>query len=507
MGGQSNSADDNVHEITPLHINGEDVLLDGHKFHVINSSTSKSVGEAQGASKESASHAAQSSHDAFPGWKSIPPQKKRRLLQDYAQLLQDREELFVRLMMQETSCTEEYARHNMLVAVGVTLETAALATAQVLEGSIPTSFIPGCIPLVLQEPLGVILSIGPWNAPMILGMRAVLGPLITGNTVVFKARDISLSIGALNAHLNLKGSELCPQTHHLMVKSFTDAGFPPGVVNLVQHRPEDASEICSVLVAHPAVRKVTFTGSSRVGSIIAATAAKHLKPTLMELGGKCPVIVLEDADLDAVIKAVEFGALDNNGQICMATERIIVVGEFAQDLAERLQSTFATTKFPTFNTIVVTEAAAKRTESLLQDALHQGGKLVGPSASELRTGASLKPVVILGLTPEMRLFREESFGPCVSVIQTKTVAEAIDLVNASSYGLSASIFTRDVAKAIAIARKLESGAVHVNSATIHDEDTLPHGGVKDSGFGRFGGRWGIQEFVKTKTIMVHGIEV
>ena len=219
-------------------------------------------------------------------------------------------------MADETGATEAWGRFNVTLAAAMLREAAALTTQVV--GEIIPSDRPGVTALALRQPVGVVLGLAPWNAPVILGVRAIAAPLACGNTVV------------------LKGSEICPHTHRLIGEACRDAGLGEGVVNVVSNAPADASRIVEALIAHPTVRRVNFTGSTRVGRQVAELAARHLKPALLELGGKAPLIVLDDADLDEAVAAAAFGAFMNQGQICMSTERLIVDETIADAFAAKL---------------------------------------------------------------------------------------------------------------------------------------------------------------------------
>ena len=264
---------------------------------------------APAATIDDAARVADAADAAFPAWSGLGPNARRAVLIKAAAALEAKADAFVEAMMGEIGATEGWARFNLMLAAGMVREAAALTTQ--IAGEVIPSDKPGCIAMALREPVGVILGIAPWNAPIILGVRAIAVPLACGNTVVLKA------------------SEQCPRTHSLIVEAFAEAGFPAGAVGLVTNAPADAPEIVGALIDHPAVRRINFTGSTAVGRIIAKRAAEHLKPVLLELGGKAPLIVLEDADLDEAVKAAAFGAFMNQGQICMSTERIIVVDAIA----------------------------------------------------------------------------------------------------------------------------------------------------------------------------------
>jgi acyl-CoA reductase-like NAD-dependent aldehyde dehydrogenase len=364
-------------------------------------------------------------------------------------------------------------------------EAAAITTQ--ISGDVIPSDKPGCIAMALREPVGVILGIAPWNAPIILGVRAIAVPLACGNTVVLKA------------------SEQCPRTHALIVEAFQEAGLPDGAVNLVTTAPADAGEVVGALIDHPAVRSINFTGSTAVGRIIAKRAAEHLKPVLLELGGKAPLIVLDDADLDEAVKAAAFGAFMNQGQICMSTERIIVVDSVADDFAARFKAKVANMPVgdpregKTPLGAVVDRKTVDCVKGLIDDAIAHGAEqLVGGDTDGVRMPAH----VIDRVTPAMRLFRDESFGPVVAITRARDEADAIALANDTEYGLSAAVFTRDTARGLRVARQIKSGICHVNGATVHDEAQMPFGGVKASGYGRFGGKAGIDSFTELRWITI-----
>jgi len=303
----------------------------------------------------------------------------------------------------------------------------------------------------------------------------------------------------------LKASEICPRTHELIIEAFAEAGFPPGVVNVVTNAPQDAAQVVGALIDHPAVRRVNFTGSTAVGRIIAKRCAEHLKPCLLELGGKAPLIVLDDADVDEAVKAAIFGAFMNQGQICMSTERIIVVAaiadEFARRFAARAQS--LATGDPREGKAplgaVVDRKAVTHVNALIEDARAHGARILagGPAI-----GVLMPATVVDGVTAEMKLYRDESFGPVVAVIRARDEQDAIRLANDSDYGLSAAVFTRDTARGLRVARQIRSGMCHINGPTVHDEAQMPFGGVGASGYGRFGGKAGIEQFTELRWITI-----
>ena len=438
---------------------------------------------AAAATVDDAIAAVEAAKAAFPAWSALGPNARRAALMKAADALDAKAGDFVDAMTEEIGATEGWARFNIALSSAMVREAASLTTQ--IGGEVIPSDKPGCIAMAVREAAGVVLSMAPWNAPIILATRAIAVPLACGNTVVLKA------------------SEQCPRTHGLIIQAFVEAGLGGGIVNLITNAPQDAADVVGAMIDHPAVRRVNFTGSTAVGKIIARRCAEHLKPVLLELGGKAPLIILEDADLDEAVKAAAFGAFMNQGQICMSTERIIVVDAIADAFAEKFQAKVATMAVgdprlgqTPLGAVVDTKTVA-HVRSLIEDAIASGAKqLNGGDAN----GVLMPAHVIDHVTPDMKLFHEESFGPVVGIVRARDEAHAIELANDSEYGLSASVFTRDTARGLKVARQIQSGICHVNGPTVHDEAQMPFGGVKASGYGKFGGRAGIDSFTELRWI-------
>jgi acyl-CoA reductase-like NAD-dependent aldehyde dehydrogenase len=264
--------------------------------------------------------------------------------------------------------------------------------------------------------------------------------------------------------------------------------------------------VVEALISHPAVKRVNFTGSSRVGRIVGELSGKHLKPCLLELGGKAPLLVLEDADLDEAVAAAAFGAFMHQGQICMSTERIIVVDKIADEFTQRFIAKVKTLAVgdPTQGNFPIGACVDTRTvdhvKALMADATAKGARIVtGGSGSG---GAFFEPTVVDGVQKGMRIYSEESFGPIVGILRARDVDHAVDLANDSEYGLSAAVFSRDINTALSVAQRIDSGICHINSPTVQDEAQMPFGGTKSSGLGRFGGKAGIAEFTDLRWISI-----
>jgi acyl-CoA reductase-like NAD-dependent aldehyde dehydrogenase len=471
---------------TALFINNRDVpAADGGRFERRNPLTGAVVTRAAAATAHDARVAADTAAAAFPSWAAVRPSERRILLLAAADLLAARARDFTDVMAGETGAAEPWVNFNVMLAANMLREVASFVTQ--INGQVHTSEIPGCLSMSIRQPVGVVLGIAPWNAPIILAVRAIAAPLACGNTVILKASEIS------------------PGTQLALGHVFKDAGFPAGVVNVISNAPADAADVVETLIAHPAVRRINFTGSTRVGRIIAETAGRHLKPVLLELGGKAPLVVLDDADLDQAVNAAAFGAFMYQGQICMSTERVVV----DQKVADAFVAKFAAKALalpagdPRNGNVVlgplIGEDAAERVESLIEEAVAKGAKL---AAGGQRDGCIMAATVLDHVTAEMRIYHEESFGPVAPVIRVRDVKDAIRIANDTDYGLSAAVYGRDVNRALAVAKQIESGICHINGPTVQDEAQIPFGGMKASGYGRFGGHAAINEFTELRWITV-----
>lgn len=468
------------------------LLIDGDKrdasgaasYERMDPFTGKLATRAAAASVADADAAVEAAAAAFKAWSKTGPGERRALLSKAADVMDSKVGEFTKLMMEETGATGPWAGFNVMLAAKMLREAAAMTTQ--ISGEVIPSDKPGTLAMAIRQPAGVCLGIAPWNAPVILGTRAVAMPLACGNTVVLKA------------------SEMCPGTHRLIGQVLVEAGLPKGVINVVTNDPKDAAAIVEALVAHPAVRRVNFTGSTKVGRIIAELAGKHLKPALLELGGKAPLVVLDDADIDAAVNAAAFGAYMHQGQICMSTERLVVdekiADEFVAKLAARASQLPAGD--PRGHVVLgslISSQSADKMEELVADAVAKGARLV---AGGKRTGTVVEATLLDHVTPAMRVYAEESFGPVKPVIRVKGEEEAVRVANDTEYGLSSAVFSRDICRAMAVAARIEAGICHINGPTVGDEAQMPFGGVKGSGYGRFGGKASIAEFTDLRWLTI-----
>ncbi|HUG85329.1 MAG TPA: aldehyde dehydrogenase family protein [Euzebya sp.] len=473
-------------ETTQLFIGGMSVpAAGGATFDRRNPISGKVVTTAAAATVSDALAAISAAADAFPAWSATSPAERRRLLMTAADDLEANSKAFSDAVTAETGAPGHWGAFNVGVAAAMLREAAALTTQ--VAGQVIPSNVPGSLAMGVRQAAGVVLGMAPWNAPVILGVRAVATPLAVGNTVV------------------LKGSERCPLTHRLIIEALHEAGLPDGVVNYVTNDIADAAEVVEAMIAHPDTRRVNFTGSTPVGREIAKMCGQHLTPVVLELGGKAPLVILDDADVDAAVNAAAFGAFANSGQICMSTERIIVDVTLADDFVQKLSAKAAglPTGDPDAGQVVlgsvVDRSAVERCNALIDDALAKGATLVCGGKAE---DTLMQPTLLDHVTADMDIFNDESFGPVKPITRVSGVDAAVAAANDTIYGLSAAVFGRDAARALDVAHRIESGICHVNGPTVHDEAQMPFGGVKASGWGRFGGMAGVHEFTDLRWITV-----
>lgn len=466
-------------------INGAEVSAeDGRTFERRDPVTGKVATVAPAASVADAEAVASAAGAAFPAWSKTSPAERRGLLLKAADALEAMTPDISAIATAETGATGPWIGFNCMLAAGMLREAASMTTQ--ISGEVIPSNKPGALAMAQPKPLGVCLGIAPWNAPVILGVRAVAMAIACGNTAILKA------------------SELCPATHLAIGQAFRTAGFPDGVMNVVSNAPEDAAEVVSALIAAPEVRHINFTGSTNVGRIIAQQAATHLKPVLLELGGKAPMVVLDDADVEAAVNGAAFGCFMNQGQICMSTERVIV----HEGIADAFVAAFAAKAkaLPAGNPreqvvlgALVTQAAAEKMDALIADATGKGGNVIAGGG---RDGTIVEATLIDNVTSDMRIYSEESFGPVKSIIRVASDAEAIRVANDTEYGLSAAVYGSDIQRAMAVADQIDSGICHINGPTVADEAQMPFGGVKNSGYGRFGGKAAVAAFTSTRWVTI-----
>ncbi|HEX4791994.1 MAG TPA: aldehyde dehydrogenase [Actinospica sp.] len=438
-------------------------------------------------SAEDVTRAVDAAAEAFESWSRTKPAERRAILTRAADLLAARTPQIIELMAEEVGGVAPWAGFNAMLAADMLREAAAAATQP--TGLLLATNSDGVMSTQQRVPKGVVAAIAPWNAPVILGVRAVALPLAVGNTVV------------------LKPSEDAPIACGLLISDVLhEAGLPAGVLNVVTNDRDDAAEVVETLIGDPRVRMVNFTGSTEVGRRIGTLAATHLKPAVLELGGKNPLLVLDDADLEYAVDAAVFGAYMNAGQICMCVDRVIVHADLADAFTERFAARAAALPCGdpadkgTAIGPVISQGAARRINALIADATGKGAKLVAGTGQIEEPGTLIRPTVLTGVTPAMDIHAREIFGPATVIYRVADVDEAVALANDTAHGLTAGVITENLARGLAVAARLRTGIVHVNDQSIADEPQAPFGGVKDSGYGRFGGQAGVEAFTDTRWV-------
>ncbi|KAI0642106.1 aldehyde dehydrogenase [Trametes meyenii] len=460
--------------LTSLFIDGEwRPSSTGTTFEVRNPATGNVVGTGAAASHEDCAAAVETAALAFQTWEDSPLSLRRDILLKAADILASPEykEKVMATVKEETAAMDDTVVFNHTAPVNEMRNFAGATTR--LKGEAFVSWLPGGQVFAQRKALGVVLSIAPWNAPIGLTIRATALPIVCGNTVV------------------LKCSEVSPRTQAIIAEIFQKAGLPKGVLNFIATAKEDSAARVAQIIAHPAVRKINFTGSDIVGRRIAAEAAKYLKPCVFELGGKAPVVVLDDADIPRAARAITSSALLHSGQICMSAERVIVQKGAADALVGELKSLFRQVRAGDPQTdpsvsigALFTQSSAENVVGMIREAVEGGAKVLLGDLT--RQGAVVQPHIVTDVRPGMRLWERESFGPVVALAVVDTVADAIAAANASEYSLVAGLWTKDVHTAFDVASKIRAGCTNINGPTVHVEWMRGHGGLGGAtGYGRF----------------------
>ncbi|AEF55349.1 aldehyde dehydrogenase [Marinomonas posidonica] len=447
--------------------------------------------------RDDAEHMVAIATASFPAWSATQVEERAAILLFAKTLMPKYRDRFAQCMLREIGATQEWVDFNMTVAmdaIDAAVDLAVYHLSEECPEKKPKAASQQCLShqskdsYILRKPAGVCLAIAPWNAPIVLGMRAIVFPLAFGNTVILKA------------------SELSSGTHVLLAELLHEAGIPNGVVGVMTNASEHSEEVITSLISNPSVRRVNFTGSTRVGRIIASIAAKYLKRCLLELGGKSPLIVLKDANLALAAKEAAYGAFLNQGQICMATDRIIVEQSIADEFIDLLTDMAAqlVAGDPRRKGVklgpVATPSIASRLSALIEDAIDKGATLLTGAS---RRGQFIDATLLDHITPMMRIYSEECFGPIAGIYRVDSPEEAITVANNCEYGLAAAVFTNDLKLAETLVNQLESGICHINGATVKDDPFMPFGGQKSSGYGRFGSDACVDEFTEVRWITVN----
>jgi len=438
---------------------------------------------------EDARSAIDAAKAAFPEWAATPPAAKRQIFLKAADVMESRQDELVKAMMEEVGGTIGISMFQMGFVPGL-FRMAASAAYDVKGEIIPADHVNSFF-MAMRQPAGVVACFAPFNVPYILGRRSFTLPIAYGNTAVLKPSEDAPLTGGL-----------------LLAEIFEEAGLPPGVLNVVTSTRETAEEIGDEMISNPSVRRISFTGSTEVGRVIAEKAGRNLKRAVLELGGKDPLIILGDADVDYAIDAAAWGAFLHQGEICMSTERIIVEKSIAKEFTEKLKERAESipmgdpTNPATAIGPLINQRALEKVHAQVEEAVAGGANLLtGGQYDDL----VYHPTVVTDVKPDMRLFREQTFGPVAPIVVVDDAEEALAVANDSEYGLSAGILTGDFTQALDMALRLETGMVHIGDQTVNDEPQAPFGGVKGSGYGRFGGQAALDEFTELRWINVQRV--
>lgn len=469
--------------IRPLYINGQwRQGSEGAWAEDVNPATGKVFARIAQASPADVEEAIATAHAARVPWGRMLAGERSTLLLKAADVIASRADEIRDLIIEENGSV--FIKAPWEVSYAVECLRVAAGLCYFVGGDTFPASAPGQIGMTIRQPLGVIGGIAPFNSPFLLTMKKVAFALAAGNTFV------------------LKPSEMTPLSGLVMAECFEQAGLPPGVFNVV---PGPAEVVGSALVADPRVRMITFTGSGRVGRLLAAQAGAQMKRFTLEMGGKNPLVVLADADLKYAVDSAAFGIFFHQGQVCMANSKVIVedalFDRFAEAFAEKARGIQvgdprdpATVVGP-----LIRPQQCTFIRGQIDDALAKGARLL---AGGTHDGPFFQPTVLAGVTPEMSIYHEESFGPVTSLLRASDFEHALAIANDTAYGLSSAVITNDLQKAFDFAMRAEAGMVHINDTTISDEPHIAFGGVKNSGFGREGGHTSIEEMTELKWITV-----
>ena len=464
-------------------IDGEWVPAGGPTFPDRNPYNGALVAEIAAGGRAECERAVTAAQAAFPAWAALPPGERQRLFLKAADITERRLEDIVPVMAAEAGSTRVFSAFQIRLSVAMLRQAASWGYLP--YGDLMHSDVPGRMAMVARKPLGVVAGFTPWNGAFYLAWRTFLLPMAFGNTTVIKpSEEAPMSAGLIHAEI------------------LEEAGFPKGSFNVVTHAPGEAAAVADVFFESPAVRCINFTGSDKTARILGARAGAALKRMVMELGGFNPMIVLADADIDDAVRAATFGAFLHQGQVCMNTRKVYadrtIHDEFVGKLAARVGALKAGDPADPATIIgpLINDKALRQTQERIADAVGRGAKVV--------TGGTWDGMVhaptILTEVPRDAICTtgcDETFGPLLIVQPFDDAEAALTEAQATPYGLSASIMTRDHARGLDMARRFDTGIVHINAPTMASEASLPVGGVKDSGWGR-SGHYAIEDFTELR---------
>ncbi len=454
------------------------------RFADLNPADSSVWAEVPDGTRREARAAIEAAHAAFPAWSQLPFHQRSHLMIKVAEIFERRQSEIVQALQAEGGGW--FGKGMFETGYVPEVFHAAAATNYAPLGEVlPSEHAK--LSLAVRRPMGVVTVISPWNFPVLLTARGLAFAVAAGNTIVLKPSEETPYCGGL-----------------LFAEIFEEAGVPAGVLNVVTCSREQVAAVGDEVVEHPLVKGISFTGSTAVGRRIAAKAGAHLKKACVELGGKDALIVCDDADMDRATGAANFGSFMHQGQICMSVEKVLVqdsiYDRFLAGFVERAAKLKVGDPSADPSNVIgplINDAQVARVRAQIDDALSKGAQIALGGGID---GRFVAPTILTGVTPDMLVYRDETFGPVVPVIPFHSDDEAVAIANDTEYGLSSGVVSRDEARALAIAHRLETGMCHVNCSSVNDEPHVPFGGAKSSGVGRHGGRWSTDTFTDTRWI-------
>ena len=464
-------------------IDGQWAPAGGPTFPDCNPFNGAVVAEIAAGGRAEAERAVAAAAAAFPAWAALPPGERQRLFLQAADITERRLADIVPVMAAEAGSTRVFSAFQIRLSVAMLRQAASWGYLP--YGDLMHSDVPGRMAMVARKPLGVVAGFTPWNGAFYLAWRTFLLPMAFGNTTVIKpSEEAPMSAGLIHAEI------------------LEEAGFPKGTFNVVTHAPGAAAEIADVFFASPAVRCINFTGSDQTARILGARAGASLKRMVMELGGFNPMLVLADADVDEAVRAATFGAFLHQGQVCMNTRKVYVDAALHDEFVGKLAARVGTLKAgdPADPSVIIgpliNDKALRQTQERIADAVRRGAKVVTGGTWD---GMVHAPTILTDVPPDAVCTTgcDETFGPLLIVQPFDDAEAALREAQATPYGLSASIMTRDHAKGLDMARRFDTGIVHINAPTMASEASLPVGGVKDSGWGR-SGHYAVEDFTELR---------
>lgn len=472
-------------------VGGEWLATTPHgNYTVLNPATGEPLAEFPRFGEAETAHAIEAAHEAFGHWRALTAKARSELVGNwYAQIVKHADDLALLITLEEGKPLGE--------ALGEVRYAASFVQwfaeeAKRAYGDVIPSPAAGQRIVVTREPLGVVGAITPWNFPAAMITRKAAPALAAGCTIV------------------VKPAEQTPLTALALGELAIRAGIPPGVFNVVTGDLKDAATIGKVLTGHALVRKITFTGSTAVGKVLLAQAAAGVKKVSMELGGNAPLVVFDDADLDVAVEGAMACKFRNTGQACISANRILVQTGIHDAFASKLAQRAAALKVGdgmmdgAQQGPLISDRAVKKVREHVQDAIDHGATVITGGKPHALGGRFFEPTVLTGISSSMRLTREETFGPVAALMRFETEEEAIRLANDTEFGLAAYLFTKDAARIWRVSSRLEAGMVGINTGLISNE-VAPFGGVKESGLGREGSRYGLEEFMEMKYLCWDGL--